>query len=106
MSKNDSTKFTPFQLFGVFGRAPVLPIEMEIQSNSADSCADQVEGAPPDFEKKVCIMMGIRNQVKVQATLNIDKAQDRQKKAYNTKHQPLHFEEGDAVLLRNTRNKA
>ena len=105
-SKNDSTKFTPVQL--MFGRAPVLPIEIEIQSkpNSADSCADQVEGAPPDFEKKVCIMMDIRNQVKVQATLDIDKAQDRQKKAYNAKHQPLRFEEGDSVLLRNTRNKA
>ena len=28
-SKNDSTKFTPFEL--MFGRAPVLPIEIEIR---------------------------------------------------------------------------
>ena len=104
-SKNDSMKFTPFQL--MFGRAPVLPIEMEIQSrpSSADLSADQVEGVTPDFEK-VAIMMDIHDKVKAQAMLNIEKAQDRQKKAYDAKHQSLRFKEGDAVMLKNMKNEA
>ena len=37
---------------------------------------------------------------------NISKAQERQKKEYNARHQPLQFQEGDVVLLRNMRNEA
>ena len=51
-------------------------------------------------------MMSIRNQVKAQAIQNIEKAQERQKKSYNAKHQPLKFKEGDTVLLKNVRNEA
>ena len=61
--KNDSTKFTPFEL--IFGRAPVLPIEMEIRSkpSSTDSFSDKVEDAPSDFNDRVLVMMNIRDQV-------------------------------------------
>ena len=50
--------------------------------------------------------MNIRDQVKVQAVKNIDKAQGRQKKSQDAKHQPLTFKEGDTVFLRNLRNQA
>ena len=102
-SKNDSTKFTPFEL--MFGRAPVLPIEIEIKSKPS-SDGDQAEEVAPDFDEKVRLMMNIREQVKEQAMINIDKAQGRQKKNYDAKHQPLCFKEGDTVLLKNMRNEA
>ena len=51
-------------------------------------------------------MMNIRDQVKVQAIKNIEKAQERQKKSQDAKQQPLRFKEGDIVLLRNLRNEA
>ena len=35
--------------------------------------------------------MNIRDQVKAQAMQNTDKAQQRQKKSYDVKHQPLRF---------------
>ena len=43
--------------------------------------------------------------MKAQAMQNIDKAQERQKKSHDAKHQPLRFKEGDTVLLRNLRNE-
>ena len=49
-SKNDSTKFTPFEV--MFGRAPVLPIEIEIKSKPS-SDGDQAEEVAPDFDEKV-----------------------------------------------------
>ncbi|PFX30308.1 Retrovirus-related Pol polyprotein [Stylophora pistillata] len=106
-SKHDSTKFTSFEL--MFDRAPVLPIEMEIRSkpSSADSLTfDKSEDEPSDFDEKVRLMMSMRNQVKAQAIQNIEKAQERQKKSYDAKHQPLKFKEGDTVLLKNIRNEA
>ena len=98
-SKNDSTKFTPFEL--MFGRASVLPIEMEIRSkpSSTNSFSDIDGEAPSPFNEKVRVMM------KAQAMQNIDKAQERQKKSHDVKHQPLRFKEGDTVLLRNLRNE-
>ena len=45
-SKNDSTKFTPFQL--MFGRAPVLPVEMEIKSKPSND-DEKAEDAAPNF---------------------------------------------------------
>ena len=44
--------------------------------------------------------------MKAQAIQNIEKAQERQKKSYDAKHQPLKFKEGDTVLLKNLRNEA
>ena len=105
-SKNDSTKFTPFELMS--GYAPVLPIEMEIRSkpSSTNSLSDKDGDVHSDFNKKIRVMMNIRDQLKAQAMQNIDKAQEWQKKLYNAKHQPLRFKEGDTVLLRNLRNEA
>ena len=98
-SKNDSTKFTPFEL--MFGRASVLPIEMEIRSKpSSTNSLSEIDGdAPSPFNEKVRVMM------KAQAMQNIDKAQERQKKSHDAKHQTLRFKEGDTVLLRNLRNE-
>ena len=45
-SKKDSTKFTTFQL--MFGRAPVLPVEMEIKSKPSND-GEKAEDTVPDF---------------------------------------------------------
>ena len=73
-SKNDSTEFTLFE--SMFGRVPVLIIEMEIRSkpSSINSLSDKVGDAPPDFSEKQ----------------NIDKAQERRKKSYDAKHLSSH----------------
>ena len=47
-------------------------------------------------------MMQIRERVKSAARKNIDKAQDRQKKNYDKKHQSAVCEIGEKVLLRNS----
>ena len=104
--KFDSTEFTPFQ--SMFGLVPVLIIEMEIRSkpSSINSLSDKVGDTPHDFNKKDRVMMNICDQVKAQAKQNIDKAQERQKKSYDAKHQPLKFKEGKTLLLRNLHNEA
>lgn len=51
-------------------------------------------------------MKEIRNRVKQKAMENITKAQERQKQNYDRRHEPLHYEVGDAVLLRNMENDA
>ena len=90
-SKNDSTKFTSFER--MFGRAPVLPIEIKIQSKPEReaSLVNPMTDAGEDFQEKVHSMIAIRNQVKAQAMKNVKKAQERQKKAYDAKHQPQPF---------------
>jgi hypothetical protein len=106
-SRNDSTKFTPFEL--MFGRTPILPIEMDIASRPDRDDDDDVSPSPQSsavqFNEKVSIMMAIREQVKAKAMSNIEKAQERQKKHYDAKHKPPCFKEGDVVLLRNKRNE-
>lgn len=75
--------------------------------SSADSLtSDKSEDEPSHFDEKVRLMMSIRNQVKAQAIQNIEKAQERQKKSYDAKHQPIKFKESDTVLLKNLRNEA
>ena len=69
-SKNDSTKFTPFQLR--FGRAPVLPVQMEIKSKPSND-DEKAEDAAPNFEEKVRLMMEIREEVTGKTIAYIDK---------------------------------
>ena len=93
-SKNDSTKFTPFEL--MFGRPPVLPIEIEIKSKPNNAAHGSLTSdTEEDITQKVDTMMSMRDQIKSQAMENIGKAQERQKKAYNARHQPPAFKKGD-----------
>ena len=80
-------------------------MEMEIRSkpSSTDSFSDKVEDAPSDFNDRVIVMMNIRDQVKALAMQKTAKAQKRQKKSYDAKHQPLRSKEGDTVLLKRRR---
>lgn len=90
-SKNDSTKFTPFEL--MFGRAPILPIEIKIKSKPESEAprVEPVKDAGEDMEGRVDTMIAIRNQINAQAMKNVEKAQERKKKAYDAKHQPQPF---------------
>lgn len=94
-------KIIPPQL--IFGRSPVLSVGIEIKSEPSNN-GEKAEDAVPAFKEKVRLMMEIQEQVKENA--NIDKVQERQKKNYDAKHQPLRFKEGDTVLLKNMRNNA
>ena len=89
-SKNDSTKFTLFEL--MFGHAPVLPIEVKIKSKPEGEAPEvnPVTDTDEDMEEKVNSMISIWNQIKAQAMKNVEKAQERQKKAYDAKYQRNH----------------
>ena len=78
----------------MYGRPPVLPVELE---KKARPDAEEYS----NFDEKVAVMKKIREQ----AMENIRKAQERQKKAYNARHNLTTFNEGDEVLLRNMRNE-
>ena len=44
-------------------------------------------------------MIAIRNQVKAQAMKNVEKAQERQKKVYDAKHQPQSLKRAPYIFI-------
>lgn len=79
-SKNDSTKYSPFYL--MYGREPKLPIELKFQNENGE------DGASEEFtlEEKVQQLLDVREKVRNLALQNIEKAQERQKRNYDKKH--------------------
>jgi hypothetical protein len=102
-SVHDSTKYSPYEL--MFGRKPVLPVELQIPPFSSTSDDDSTAGAGHvQFENKVRVMKEIRQKVNAKALKNISKAQQRMKANYDAKHQAPSFKSGDEVLLKSVRN--
>jgi transposase InsO family protein len=94
VSKQDSTKFTPF--FLMYGRKARLPVEFDLGTEEVDEVPEDL-----DLDSHIQKMIEIRKR----ALLNIEVAQERQKKYYNSKHskdQPK-FKVGALVLLKNSR---
>ena len=82
-SVHSSTGFTPF--FLCFGRHPVNPMNMLIQVDTKNEAADSfLRQLSEDLD---------------QAKLNLQKAQDRQKKYADQKRRDLDIQVGDEVLL-------
>ena len=84
IARQDSSKFSPY--FLMYNRHPRKAIDHEICSGE-----DSVQVSNAD-EKEAMIrdLVGLREQYKSKATENIDKAQDRQKKYYDAKHDSHH----------------
>ena len=80
-STNDSTKFSPF--FLMYGREPKLPIELAVEGSPL--CDDQ-NSAQVSLETKVEQLLKLKKSVHDLAMKNIGKAQDRQKRNYDKKH--------------------
>ncbi|KAK4329273.1 hypothetical protein Pmani_000308 [Petrolisthes manimaculis] len=90
-----STDYSP--CFLLYNRETKLPVDVQygIQNLSAASEFDE------DYVVKVAqAMQEIREQCKVSATANIQKAQAKQQKDYNQRHNTA-YKPGDLVLLKN-----
>lgn len=93
-SRHDSTKCTPFLI--MYGREARLPIELTGKK------ADVTEA---NFEPKRKALQELRVQVHSNALANIGKAQERQKRIYDAKHNTAtKLKIGDAVLVKDMKN--
>ena len=94
-SRQDSTKCTPFLLMQ--GREARLPIQLTQTTSELDE---------DDFEAKVKRMAELRAKVHSNALANIEKAQERQKKHYDAKHNTnTKLKVGDKVLVKDMKNE-
>ena len=94
-SRQDSTKCTPFLL--MYGREARLPIQLTQATSELDE---------DDFEAKVKSMAELRAKVHSNALANIEKAQERQKKHYDAKHNTnTKLKVGDKVLVKDMKNE-
>ena len=75
-SRHDTTKCTPFLL--MYGREARLPVELSGKKAEV--------GSKEDFESKLKGLQELRRKVLANALANISKAQERQKKHYDKKH--------------------
>lgn len=100
VSRQDSTKFSPF--FLVYGRQARLPVEFNLKPESTNSeedlNADEERGSFNDYIAK---MVTVRKK----ALENIKVAQKKQKYYYDKKHcrDNKMYEIGTLVLLRNSK---
>jgi hypothetical protein len=83
-SKNDSTKYSPFYL--MYGREPKLPIEMKMEGNAPRGNQAQNDGEEVSMDEKVQQLLKLKKSVHDVVVQNIEKAQDRQKRNYDKKH--------------------
>ena len=101
-SRQESTKFTPFQL--MFNRQATIPIDLELQKSDSKDLATAYTQLPDvDQDEQEKRRMSIIEEAKK----NIEVAQQKQKTIYDRKHAKPHcFEKGQLVLkLDSTRRK-
>ena len=81
----------------MYGREARLPIQLTQATSELDE---------DDFEAKVKSMAELQAKVHSNALANIEKAQERQKKHYDTKHNTnTKLKVGDKVLVKDMENE-
>ena len=96
-SRQDSTKCSPFLL--MYGREARLPIDLT--RVPSDIAPDKL-----DFETKVQKMLELQKELHDKARINIEKAQARQKRQYDAKHNTnTNIKVGDKVLVQAMKNQ-
>ena len=100
-TKQSTTKFTPFTL--MYGRSPVLPIELEIESY------DQMDNTKKDIQEllidRTNQIADFHNNVVPEAQANIEQQQEKMIERHNETAQPR-FKIGDKVLVHRTQIQA
>ena len=96
-SRQDLTKCFPFLL--MYGREARLPIDLT--RVPSDIAPDKL-----DFETKVQKMLELQKELHDKARINIEKAQARQKRQYDAKHNTnTNIKVGDKVLVQAMKNQ-
>ncbi|CAB3979307.1 retrotransposable element [Paramuricea clavata] len=99
-SKNNSTNFSPF--FLMYGREPKLPIELAVEGSPR---CDNQDSTQVSLDTKVEQLLKLKKSVHDLAMENIRKAQDRQKRNYDKKHDSTKLlKVGNLVLVKNMHN--
>lgn len=99
-SRHDTTKYTPF--FLMYGREALLPIDV----SGIDVSGKQADIGDGDFEAKLKGLQELREKVHANVLANVSKAQQRQKKLYDAKHNTgINLKIGDEVLVKDMKNE-
>ena len=94
-SRQESTKFTPFQL--MFNRQATIPIDLELKKSDSQDLATAYTQLPDvDLDEQQQRRMNIIEEAKK----NIEVAQQKQKTIYDRKHAKPHCFEKDQLVLK------
>ena len=107
VSRHYSTKYSPFQL--LYNREPTLPIDLKYNLDEQQAAVEQIEDVDGDhpfdvktFDTVLSQAKSIREEVYEVTGANIVKAQAKQQRDYNRRHQlPNSLNINDKVLLKN-----
>ena len=83
VSKQKSTGYSPFYL--MFHRHPRLPIDLELKHSEVEAGAEEIV---LDHDAFIEQMVQVREDIRVEACKNIEKAQEKQKEYYDRRHIP------------------
>ena len=102
ISRQDSSKYSPY--FLLYNRHPRKAIDHEIAAHTQDVPAEEMLNTPLANEEVDDVMeklVVLREHHKTRATNNIQKAQERQKKYYDAKHDSNHVSEFNYCMYYN-----